>query len=69
VAGLSQPQMAAEIHVSTATYRGWENGKDHHAGPTRAQTEQLNSALRRLLPHTYVDGEAFDVWGGQDRMT
>src|SRR5262249_8376200 len=61
--GLSQPHMAAEIHVSSATYRGWENGKDHHAGPTRAQTEALNRALRRLLPDRYSNGEAFDVWG------
>jgi hypothetical protein len=55
--------MAAEIHVSSATYRGWENGKDHYAGPTRAQTEALNRALRRLLPDRYSNGEAFDVWG------
>src|SRR5690348_13896921 len=62
-AGLSQPRMAAEIHVSSATYRGWENGKDHRAGPTRIQTEELNRALRRLLPGQYFDGEAFDLWG------
>ena len=61
--GLSQPRMAAEIHVSSATYRGWENGKDDHAGPTRAQTEELNRALRRLLAGHYSDGEAFDAWG------
>jgi transcriptional regulator with XRE-family HTH domain len=61
--GLSQPQMAAEVHVSSATYRGWENGKDHYAGPTRAHTEALNGALRRLLPAHYSNGEAFDVWG------
>jgi transcriptional regulator with XRE-family HTH domain len=60
---LSQPQMAAQIQVSSATYRGWENGKDHHAGPTRAQTDQLNKALRRLLLGRYSDGEAFDAWG------
>lgn len=60
---LSQLRMAAEIHVSSATYRGWENGKDQRAGPTRAQTEQLDNVLRRLLRGLYVDGEAFDVWG------
>lgn len=62
-AGLSQPRMAAEVNVSPATYRGWENGKDRYAGPTRAHTEQLNRALRRLLPDRYSDGRAFDTWG------
>src|SRR5215472_16646643 len=61
--GLSQPQMAAQVHVSSATYSGWENGKDHYAGPTRTQTEELNKVLRRLLSGRYSDGEAFDVWG------
>jgi hypothetical protein len=55
--------MAAEVNVSYATYRAWENGKDQHAGPTRAQADQLNKALRRLLVGQYPDGEAFDVWG------
>jgi hypothetical protein len=55
--------MAAEIHVGYATYRLWENGRDHNAGPTRLQTAQLNKTLRRLLPNEYIDGEAFDVWG------
>lgn len=27
------------------------------------QADQLNKALVRLLPDTYADGEAFDVWG------
>jgi hypothetical protein len=61
--GLSQPQMAAEIHVSPATYRGWENIRDDQAGPTRAQTEELDKVLRRLLPSGYSDGDAFDAWG------
>jgi hypothetical protein len=55
--------MAAEIHVGYATYRLWENGKDHHDGPTRLHTDQLNKALRSLLGNEYTDGEAFDVWG------
>jgi hypothetical protein len=55
--------MAAQISVSHATYRPWENGRDPHAGPTRLQTEQLNRTLRRLLGDQYVDGEAFDAWG------
>jgi hypothetical protein len=54
--------MAAEVSVSSATYRGWENGKDDHAGPTRMQTAQLDRALRRLVPQ-YSDGDAFDTWG------
>ena len=61
--GLSQTAIAAEIHVSSATYRGWENGRDQHSGPTRAQADELNRVLRRLLPGQYSDGEAFDVWG------
>jgi transcriptional regulator with XRE-family HTH domain len=61
--GLSQKVMAAKIGVGYATYRLWENGRDHYAGPTRLQTDQLNKALRRLLGNDYSDGEAFDVWG------
>jgi transcriptional regulator with XRE-family HTH domain len=60
---LSQKDMAKEIHVGYATYRDWENGRDHHAGPTRPQTDLLNKALRRLLGNQYSDGEAFDIWG------
>jgi hypothetical protein len=41
--------MAAEIGVSYASYRPWENGRDDHAGPTRLQVEQLDKALRRSL--------------------
>jgi hypothetical protein len=55
--------MAEEIHVGYATYRLWENGRDHNAGPTRLHTDQLNKALRKLLGNEYTDGEAFDVWG------
>jgi hypothetical protein len=55
--------MATAIGVSYASYRPWENGRDSHAGPTRVQAEQLDKALRRLLGSTYVEGEAFDVWG------
>lgn len=55
--------MAEEIHVGYATYRLWENGRDHYAGPTRSQTALLNRTLRRLLGNQYPDGEAFDVWG------
>ncbi len=55
--------MAAKIGVSPATYRRWENGRDDHAGPTRAQADLLNKALRQLLPESYADGEAFDAWG------
>jgi transcriptional regulator with XRE-family HTH domain len=61
--GLSQRDMATQVGVGYATYRLWENGKDHHAGPTRLHTDQLNKALRRLLGNQYTDGEAFDVWG------
>ena len=61
--GLSQREMAAEIGVSYASYRPWENGRDDHAGPTRLQAEQLDRALRRLLRSRYMEGEAFDVWG------
>jgi transcriptional regulator with XRE-family HTH domain len=61
--GLSQPRMAAEINVSSATYRAWENGKGDNAGPTRDQADHLNRALRRLLAGQYSDGEAFDAWG------
>jgi transcriptional regulator with XRE-family HTH domain len=61
--GLSQREMATEIGVSYASYRPWENGRDDHAGPTRLQAEQLDKALRRLLPSRYTDGEAFDIWG------
>jgi transcriptional regulator with XRE-family HTH domain len=59
----SQKQMAAKIHVSEATYRSWENGKGQYAGPTRIQADQLNKTLLGLLPDTYTEGEAFDVWG------
>jgi hypothetical protein len=55
--------MAAEIGVSYASYRPWENGRDNHAGPTRLQAEALDKALRRLLGSDYVPGEAFDAWG------
>ena len=55
--------MAAEIGVSYASYRPWENGRDDHAGPTRLQAEQLDKALRRLLRSRYAEGEAFDIWG------
>ena len=55
--------MAGTVHVSEATYRSWENGKGQYSGPTRMQADQLNKALVRLLPDTYADGEAFDVWG------
>ena len=55
--------MANAIGVGPATYRPWENGKNDKDGPTRLQTEQLNRALRQLLPGAYSDGEAFDVWG------
>src|SRR5580704_2323679 len=61
--GRSQARMAAEIGVSSATYRSWESSTDDHAGPTRVLTEALNRALRRLLGDQYADGEAFDVWG------
>lgn len=61
--GLSQKDMAAEINVSVALYRTWENGKDPNAGPTRPLTDQLSKTLRRLLEDRYADGEAFDVWG------
>jgi DNA-binding XRE family transcriptional regulator len=61
--GLSQRQMAAEIGVSYATYRAWENGKDEHAGPTLIQAGQLNGALLRLLGARYEEGLAFDAWG------
>jgi transcriptional regulator with XRE-family HTH domain len=63
LADLSQPQMAAEVQVSLATYRGWENTKDEHGGPTRVQTEKLDEVLRRFLPGQYTGGETFDVWG------
>ena len=61
--GLSQRDMATQIGVSYASYRSWENGRDDHAGPTRLQAEQLDKALRRLLPSRYMEGEAFDIWG------
>ena len=61
--GVSQREMAAEIHVSLASYRPWESGHDEHAGPTRLQAEQLDGALRRLLGSQYVEGQAFDIWG------
>jgi transcriptional regulator with XRE-family HTH domain len=61
--GLNQQRMAAEINVSYPTYRAWENGRDDHAGPTRAQADYLNRALRRLLPSQYSDGEALAAWG------
>jgi transcriptional regulator with XRE-family HTH domain len=60
---LSQREMATEIGVSYASYRPWENGRDDHAGPTRLQAEQLDTALRRLLRSRYIEGEAFDLWG------
>lgn len=60
---LSQREMAEAIGVSYSAYRPWENGKDHYAGPTRLQADQLNKALRRLLGDQYSDGDAFDVWG------
>src|SRR5713226_676726 len=52
--GLSQREMAAEVGVSYASYRPWENGRDDHAGPTRLQAEQLDKALRRLLRGQYI---------------
>ena len=61
--GVSQREMAAEIHVSLASYRPWESGRDEHAGPTRLQAQQLDRALRRLLGSQYVEGQAFDIWG------
>src|SRR6202034_3726855 len=61
--GLSQKDMASEIGVSYSAYRTWESSKDSYAGPTRAQCEQLDKALRRLLPDEYAADEAFDVWG------
>jgi transcriptional regulator with XRE-family HTH domain len=61
--GLSQRDMATQIGVSYASYRSWENGRDDHAGPTRLQAEQLDKALRRLLPSRYMEGGAFDTWG------
>jgi transcriptional regulator with XRE-family HTH domain len=61
--GLSQKDMAARVHVSEATYRSWENGRNQYAGPTRMQADELNKVLLRSLPSNYLDGEAFDVWG------
>jgi hypothetical protein len=55
--------MAREIGVGHSTYRMWETGKDSHAGPTRIQAEQLDNALRRLLPGQYAEGQAYEVWG------
>ena len=55
--------MAAAIHVSLASYRPWESGRDDHAGPTRLQAEQLDKALRQLPGSQYVEGQAFDIWG------
>ena len=60
---LSQRESAEAIGVSYSAYRPWENCKDHYAGPTCLETDQLNKALRRLLGDRYSDGEAFDVWG------
>jgi transcriptional regulator with XRE-family HTH domain len=61
--GLSQKDMAARVHVSEATYRSWENGRGTYVGPTRAQADELDKALLRLLPDGYGEGDAFDVWG------
>lgn len=62
-AGLSQQQMAREVGAGHSTYRMWETGKDSHAGPTRLQAGQLDTALRRLLPGQYAEGQAYAVWG------
>jgi hypothetical protein len=59
--------MAREVGVGHSTYRMWETGKDLYAGPTRLQTGQLDSALRRLLPGRYTGGEAYEVWGWPPR--
>src|SRR5260370_33077721 len=61
--GLSQAEMARELQVSAATYRGWENGKDPHAGPTRPLAAQLDLLLQRMLRGRYSSGEALRVWG------
>jgi hypothetical protein len=55
--------MARELHVSVATYRGWENGKDPHAGPTRPLAAQLDVVLLRALRGQYTSGDALRVWG------
>jgi transcriptional regulator with XRE-family HTH domain len=61
--GLSQREMAAAVHVSTALYRTWESGKEGNPGPTRQQAEWLDRALREQLHDGYTEGEAFDIWG------
>jgi transcriptional regulator with XRE-family HTH domain len=61
--GRSQKDMATALHVSEATYRSWENGKGPYDGPTSAQADELDKALRRLLPDGYAEGDALDVWG------
>ena len=61
--GMSQAEIARELRVSTATYRGWENGKDPHAGPTQPQAAQLDLVLQRVLRGRYASGGALREWG------
>jgi transcriptional regulator with XRE-family HTH domain len=61
--GLSQPEMAGALLVSTATYRGWESSKDPHAGPTRPLAAKLDHELQRRLPGRYTAGDALRIWG------
>jgi transcriptional regulator with XRE-family HTH domain len=61
--GMSQTEIARELSVSAATYRGWENGKDPHAGPTRPLAAQLDVLLQRVLRGRYASGDALRVWG------
>jgi transcriptional regulator with XRE-family HTH domain len=61
--GLSQAEISKELRVSTATYRGWENGRDPRAGPTRPLAAQLDIVLQGALRGRYASGDALRVWG------
>ena len=49
-------RMAAEINISYATYRAWENGKDDNAGPTRDQADRELSRGVVRPPRGKTDG-------------
>jgi len=60
---MSQVEISRELGVSSATYRGWEHGRDPHAGPTRPLAAQLDVVLQHVLRGRYASGDALRVWG------
>jgi len=53
--GLSQPQFAALLGVSTATLRNWEQGRRQPTGPARALLRIVNAKPHLALEALHAD--------------